>query len=220
MPSKYIPRQEQALANWSRNFSALLSADPVAYGVSPAQAAQVATLVEGSGSALTRATDPGTATRPAVAEKNDKRIAMLEVVRPLAQVIKRNSTISDKAKVGLGLVLDPAVRSRLAAPATTSVLYPGQSASRRHILRFGDSANLHRRAKPAGSIGLALFVAVGPQQARGPAEAQFKALVTDQPYAVDLDSAAVSQTATYFGRWYNAAGQLGPWSSPVALTVV
>ena len=66
----------------------------------------------------------------------------------------------------------------------------------------------------------AMAIAVTEVSVNDPAVAPFRAVVTRQPYAVSFARADNQKIATYFARWQNARGLTGPWSNPIAFTIV
>ena len=74
-------------------------------------------------------------------------------------------------------------------------------------------------AKPAGAIGLQLFVHVGDTPPEDPADARFLRFISRTPHAVDFKAEQVGKTAFYYARWQTATGETGPWSPVLRMTV-
>jgi hypothetical protein len=216
----YVPERDANLADWAASFSATLVAEPWAYGISPAEAADLAGRVDAYVVALERATAEGARTRATIAAKDGARAAMLTPLRHVAQRIRLDLGVSNERKAGLGLAIaDPTLTPRVAGPVTSPVLKIVGATPGEHTLRFADSAAPARRARPEGTIGLLLFVAIGADAAGDPEEARFAMLVTRQPFAVPFEHTLRGKTATYFARWQSRRGKMGPWSAPVSFTI-
>lgn len=128
--------------------------------------------------------------------------------------------MSNADKTALGLTLVDQTKTPIAPPVSAPLLNVIGATPGVHTLRFADSNTPDRRGKPAGTIGLQLFVAVATGSVNDPAVAPFKAFVTRQPYGVVFDASSSGKLATYFARWQNAKGEAGPWSNPTTFTIV
>lgn len=128
--------------------------------------------------------------------------------------------VSNADKTALGLTLVDQTKTPIAPPVSAPLLNVIGATPGVHTLRFADSNTPDRRGKPAGTIGLQLFVAVATGSVNDPAVAPFKAFVTRQPYGVVFDASSSGKLATYFARWQNAKGEAGPWSNPTTFTIV
>jgi hypothetical protein len=81
------------------------------------------------------------------------------------------------------------------------------------------------KAKPFGSIGVAIFRTVGTVAATDPAQAAFVGIVTKSPFRQTFDSTDQGKIVTYFARFATRSGpggvsQFGPWSDRLTLTVM
>src|SRR4051794_456331 len=103
MPDSYIPRGQNAAMMWMKTFAAGISANPERYQLTVEDATTIQSAVDAFVLALVRVLDPQTATRGAVATKNDARDAAERVCRPFAGIIKANTNISDSDKIDIGV---------------------------------------------------------------------------------------------------------------------
>jgi hypothetical protein len=216
----YIPSRDAELGQWAANFSTLMSASPGMYGLLAGDAATIATYVGAFTSALAVVNNPATKTRATVAGKDGARAAMLDIVRGYAMQVRNNQGVSNADKLALGLTLPDRTPTVVPAPVTVPLLNVLAATPGEHTLRYSDAAAPDRRGKPAGSVALQLFAAVGVSNVQDPAEARFYAVVTRQPYAVRYPRSENGRVATYFARWQNRKGDVGPWSNPISFTVV
>jgi hypothetical protein len=155
-----------------------------------------------------------------VAAKDSARAAMIATLRPVISQIQRNRGVSQSAKLALGLTPHKNGRSRVPSPFSNPILAVIGATPGEHTLRYADANTPASRAKPAGTIGLQLFLKVAPRPAGSPVGAKLYATATRQPIAVKFKHADNGKTATYFGRWIARSGAVGPWSSPVSAVIV
>jgi hypothetical protein len=219
----YLPSTENGLRDWALAFSGLITANPSTYGLMASDATAIANVANAFDAALTRATDRNTKTQGAVAAKDSAKAAMVAVLRHYAQVIKMNDGITNEEKTDLGLTIDDPQPSPVPAPTTQPICSIVGATPMQHTLRFADAATPTKRAKPQGVMGLELHYYIGDTPPVSPDAAggttKFYGLATKQPFAVTLNPADKGKTATYYARWITRTGLVGPWSSPVSMTV-
>jgi hypothetical protein len=64
-----------------------------------------------------------------------------------------------------------------------------------------------------------VFRAVSTGPVADPEQARFLGFVTKAEFESDFSPADNGKTATYFARWTNAKGEMGPWSPPASLPI-
>ena len=214
-----IPRQQLALLGVSNNAAALLLAEPFRYGITPQQAREFQTYADDYAAKLAAAVAPDTSTRATVAVKEESRLRLLYVMRPLLQDIKMNAGVATDDKVSLGLLAGGVVRTRIAAPTTEPVLNAVVGMTRQHVLRYHDITAPTRKAKPDGVAALELWCLVGDATGPDRENARHIGLVTRQYYVVSFAGADVGKIAHYWARWVTRRGLMGPWSQRCSLMV-
>jgi hypothetical protein len=217
MPSTYVPRRDVDLRDWAAAFATHASAEPVRFGVTVGEAALIQGLVDAFVATLTAALERRTRTAGAVVAKDGARAAMVAALRYLAQRVRFDERVSEADKRVLGLAPAKTSRTRVARPATAPCVSVTVTAPNRHTVRFVDSATPTRGAKPAGVVGMQLFVAVAdgqPGTVPTPSirEATYQAFVTRQLQSVDYPMDVRGRVAHYYARWQNTRGEVGPWS--------
>lgn len=231
----YIPARDSTLDTWSDNFQTLIAASPTTYGVQPSDATAItnafnlwhaAYLLGGSAGSPPVPLNPSTFTRVTVAAKNSEKVAMTGLLRSYAAQIRLNPGVSNADKTALGLNLPNNSPSPIGAPTTFPLLNLISAGPGTHELRYADSTTPSLRKKPAGVIGMQLFRGVGTNPISDVTLTAFLDQLTVQPYQSVFDVADKGKVATYFARWINrgrsaggASALVGPWSSPVSLTV-
>lgn len=102
-----------------------------------------------------------------------------------------------------------------------------------HFLRLLDGAASTRKGKPGGVASALVFRAVADGPVSHPGEASFFAVATrvrlESRFGADDNGGGIGageggegvrgKTATYFARWVNHKGELGPWSSATSAPI-
>src|SRR5262249_41661958 len=101
-------------------------------------------------------------------------------------------------------------------PSTMPVLEISKIGTGYQDIQARDESSGTRRARPAGSVGLLLYRAVGTDAVTDPNQAAFLGFTGRPSLQSTFVGADRGKTATYFARWTNARGEVGPWSQPVS----
>lgn len=219
MTTPYIPPKDADFLAWLDNFDDLTAVNFAAYGLTAPQAASITTQRTNYDAAFAAATNPATRTPVTVATKDTMKATALATVRPLAQIIRNNPAVSDADKVALGLTVPDVSPTPVPAPTTFPLLDLLRATPGQHWLQYRDSDTPTSKAKPFGAKGMELWQSIGTTPAVDPASSLYLGTVTKSPLSVNQNPADVGKVATYFGRWITQRGLVGPWSSPVSLTV-
>jgi hypothetical protein len=225
MGTWYIPQREGDFDAWAGNFAARIGADPAAYGLTAPDALALSLAYDLWRGAYLAAKSPGTRTAPAVAAKNTAKRALLAVVKRLAAAVRADPAVGPGLRAGLGLRVNPSpdpVLSPIPAPAEApglAVVGIARGAHTVRVFREEQAGGGGGGARPRGATGLLVFRAVAEDIERDPSRAAFLALVTRATFASAFSPADRGKLATYFARWTNAKGKLGPWSLPAVAPV-
>jgi len=219
MGKTFLPSRDSELDNWLNNFSTLIAAAPATYGLSSGDGTALTTAFANWHAAFLAAVNPTTRTKGNVATKNQQRAIVLALVRGYAATIRINLAVSDALKIGLGLHVRDTVPSPVPAPATYPVLAISGMGRGLQDLRAADQNSLSKRARPMGTTGLLLFRAIGETPATEPAQAAFLGFVTRAAFQATFDAADHGKVATYFARWTNSKGEVGPWGPPASMPI-
>jgi hypothetical protein len=219
MGTHFIPTREAELNPWLGNFCGKIAAGPATYDLTVSDGMTLTHAYDAWHAAYTAAIDPGTRTRPTVNEKNRQRRAIIALVRGYASTIRVNPNVSNELKLNLGLHVRAAAATAISTPATYPMLSVTELRRGTQDLRIIDSSAPTRRAKPAGTVGLLIFRHIGDGPARTPQQAQFLAFATRTEFTAEFAHADNGKTATYFARWTNFRGEMGPWSTAVSMPI-
>jgi len=217
MATDYIPSRDADFDPFAIQFKTLIVASPTSYGLVAADGAAIADAVDDWHVAYLANLAP-TRNHGTVVAKNNARANCKSVIRGYAAQIRANRAVSDALKVGLGLrIPDPPTP----IPAPTS--YPLLTIDSFNLgtlkLSAADQFTPDKKAKPAGTAGLLLFSIVAEESATAPTDADFNAFLTKTRFQNTFSQADSGKMVTYFGRWTNGKGELGPWSPPVSIRI-
>ncbi len=213
------PTPDGPLDGWCNNFKTLIAASPTTYGLVTADGTALTTAYNNWHTAYLAAINPTTRTKATVAAKNVQKTNILSVVRGYAATIRANRAVSDELKVGLGLNVRDTSPTPVPPPSTypmLSILEPMRGVQ---DLKARDSASPDRRSKPAGTAGMLLFRTIGAAPVTNPADAPFLSFVGKTDLVFNYDMADDGKFATYFARWTNSKGEMGPWSPAASMKI-
>lgn len=224
MPSTFLPRQESKLDRWLENFSTQISAAPAQFGLSLSDAESIAVAVAEWHAAYVTAREPSTRTISAVCEKNTQKKIVLPLVRCYAAIIRANPNVDGAQDIALGLHprRPPGQRgSIINAPQEKPTLALTKLSVGSHTIRISRHGLTGRSCRPRGAAGLLLFRAIADEPTMSTEEARFVAFVTRAEYRAEfpLGEGLRGKTATYFARWTNFKGELGPWSTATSMQI-
>ena len=214
--NSWIPLTDPALDTFANNFKTLIAASPTTYGLVSADATAITNAFNSWHTAYLAATTGTTRTHATVEAKNIQKTNLLTVIRNYAATIRVNRAVPNDAKVGLGLRIPDTTPTPVPPPATMPVLEISKIATGYQEVLARDASSGHSRARPAGSAGLLLYRAIGETAINDPAQATFLTFIGKPAVQSTFAGADRGKTATYFARWTNAKGEVGPWSQPVS----
>jgi hypothetical protein len=219
MSGSYLPTRDEALDPWLLNFQTLIAASPTSYGLVTSDATAITAAYTSWHSAYLAATNPTTRTHATVSTKNTQKSNVIGVVRGYAATIRPNRAVSDALKIGLGLHVRDTSPTPVPPPSTVPVLAITQMRQGLQEVRVTDELTPNSRARAAGSAGMLLFRVVGAAPVNDPAQAQFLAFTGKTDFTCTYASSDNGKTATYFARWTNAKGEMGPWSQAMPVSI-
>ncbi len=220
MPNRFLPTRDGELTVWLDSFQGKIAADPAKYGLTGPESAAVTAACAAWSAAYLAANQPLTRTSVAVATKKAQKRATLAVVRPIAGRIRAATGIADTLKRALGLhIRDPLV-TRIRPPHSYPFLAVAGWGPALQRLRAKDDDRFPPAALArCGVVALHVYRALGDAPLTDPSTCPLLAVVTRSTITSSFESKDDGKVATYFARWTNAKGQMGPWSSPVSMRV-
>jgi len=219
MAVNWIPNKESEFDPFANNFQTKIAADPTDYTLTSSEATAITNAYNTWHAAYVAATTTSTRTAETIATKNIQKANMKAVLQSYGALIRPNTAVSDALKIGLGLRIRDVDPTPIPPPSTYPVLSVQGGGPLEQELRATDVTTPTRRARPAGTSGLLVFRAVAEAPIEDPGQADFLAVVGKTRLTTSFASGDNKKVATYFARWTNARGELGPWSAPVSKVI-
>lgn len=215
----YIPQTDWGFKSWLQNFSTLITADPGRYGLTSADASIISNQNTQYAAAFDTVQTVLGKNASTVGQKDAIKASAKGTCRVYAMIIKANQGVTNEDKLALGIHVNDPTKTPIPQPDSSPLLNIVAAFSGEHVIRYADENTPDRKAKPAGAthvqINRHIAVSVNPD----PTGSDLVGLFSRQPVNVTCMPADVGRTATYFGRWVNAKGQMGPWGLPAAMTI-
>ena len=209
-----FPKRDAELLTFLVNFKDLIGAAPTDYGITTAQAAELASAVLGYQGELL-ACDPAVRNQTAVMSKNAAKRSVMAMAYDLAMAIAAQPAISPPAKLALGIKAR-ATRSRIGPPTVRPGITIASVAGRTVTVRIHDSASSNARGRVRGAVGAQVYTYVGASYPSDPTLWQFGGLATRAAYDVTFADTVAGGTQVWLcAAWVNHRGDAGPSSVPV-----
>jgi hypothetical protein len=215
----WIPSTDGDLATFAANFSAVLTADPTAYGLTAGDASTFAALNSTYQSAYTTATNPSTRTPDAIAAKDAAKNALKPEMRRLGNLIQANIAVSDADKIAIGLTVRDTVPTPISAPSSFPLISVLSATPYNINLKINDSDTPTTNAKPAAAIACELYAQASATPLTDPEAISYSGLETRHLANLQFDAGDVGKTAYIVGRWVTRTGLRGPWSDIASMTI-
>lgn len=216
MPKNFLPSKDADLLVWANNFSAKITATPVAYGLLAGQATAFAAILSSYSSALATSSNPVTRTRGTVAAKDAARTPMTASARNLARIINAFPTITNQQRIDLGLNPRTGQFTPINPPTETPVLEVVAAIGRLLKVKL-HSINSDRRAKPDGVSGASIFSFVGAAAPADIALWRFEGSTTRTVVDVEFAPTVAAGSQVWLTAfWYSPRAQSGPACTPIS----
>lgn len=219
MAGSWIPESDGPLDTFVNNFQTLIAAAPTSYGLVTSDATAITAAYTSWHAAFLAATNPTTRTHATITTKNLQKANVMGVIRGYGATIRANRAISDALKIGLGIHVRDTSPTPIPPPSTYPLLTIDSFNLGTLSLHAADQNTPDKKARPAGTSGLLLFSVIATTPATDPTGLSFDAFLTKPKFQNTFDPSDSGKTVTYFARWTNGKGELGPWSPPVNIRI-
>lgn len=217
--ASYIPSKEADLINWGLNYTTLISATPLAYGLTAGDAASLASNFAEFQTAYNLAINPSTRTIATVAAKDEQKAGFLSLARSYAAIIRANQSVTNEQLAALGLTVRDSTPTVVPVPTSVPVINVPLAGPSQQYMTIADQYTPTSKAKPQGVAGMLLFRKTAATPQTNFVGAQAVGLFTKADQLLDTSGLTAGEVATYWGRWYNRKGQLGPLSAPASAVI-
>ena len=215
--------KDSVLSAQAQNFSTVLAASPATYNEVAATATAVTSAVAAYVDALgilTEARANGVRSAQMTADKNSARLAMLNVIRPVYASVAASTSISDSAKIALGVH----IRDTHNNPGPLIDFAPLMSVVKVNgtivTVRMADPNEPTSNRRPPFVYGMALFSFVGAECPTDPAAFKFEGNTGRTEVSVTFPaSVGVGETVWFTSMFFNNRKQSGPGCTPISATL-
>jgi hypothetical protein len=223
MSKKFIPNGDHDFAFMAERFATTIATDPAQFGISPDDAANLTAVVGQFRSALD-ATRASTRTPVQTAAKETARQVAEKAVRRIARLVRADDSLDAATKVALGM------SPQRAEPRTTTVPNEPPSVEFVRAIHEAGATPVHelnfsaidgRKTRPDGATRLELFVdLIMPDEpipafpgANHGTRPWYLRSYNKSPLRLQPPMPRVPMRVVYWGRWADAAGNVGPFSA-------
>lgn len=220
--SNYIPRADAAFDTWQNGFAGPASDFLINNIISEELAIKLLTAQILWRTTYAQHVQTRAAAEAATRQKDDARAAYEAAAREAARAIQGYPGATDADRAAMGLPVRSTGRAPTPTPTSAPIARVEVGDRLRHTIRFADESTPTRRAKPRGTIGAEVRLALvpaGEPAPTNPESLQFLTVSTNGATTAKFDSRDGGKTAVYMLRWVSAGGVTGPWSEAVSATV-
>lgn len=218
--TNYIPARDGDFATWVDNFSAYITPNFAALGVSSGDAATLATMTSTFDDAYSAAIAGSTRGPMTVSSKDTARANVQNFARQLAININNNPSITNDQKTALGITVRKTTKTPVPTPTTSPILTFIAATPLQHTLRYADQLTPASRALPFGAICCEINVFVSLTPPTPDSLATFVLSMTKNPVPIDFTNGMQGKTAYYIAYWRTRTGLYGPVSAQLSAVVI
>ncbi len=222
MPEQRIPRADGDFASYANHYYEAVKKWWDAQGLDPTDLKPLETaLAEWNKDYPTHVS----AQNAAEAARQNKDAAKRELerqIRPVSAFVQSYPKTTDADRAAIGITVKDTSATPTPAPTSRPLLLIDAASRLTHRLRLVDESTPTRAARPRGTFGAEVYVAlVAPRQAPPADFASYKFVrtVTRGGAEVSFPSEQGGQTAAYLVRWVSATGEPGPWGETTVATI-
>jgi hypothetical protein len=216
----YIPTQQAKFDAFLLNFSTLITANPMLYGLVSGDAVIIANDYASWHAAYLLITSPTTKSAANVQAKNTALAMILPTIRTYAQQVSNNPGVLSTNKTALGLNPKTSLPSPVTAPASNPVLTIQSQSLGAAILRYRDSAaSVSVKSKPYGVTQARVY---GMTSATPITDASLLPLIatpTKSPFVLNLVGYTKGTVLYLSAAWATRKGLLSPNAPIISLVV-
>jgi hypothetical protein len=221
MPGDYLPGSDAAFLAFTDSMRRIISVDPAAFGISPADAESFATSQIDYATTLRAATDPATRGKYTVQLKDTAKKELVGITRRLARLINNTMSVSDAQRTELGLTVRKTTRTPSAIPATAPKIDVLRVDGHDVTIALRDVLRPTSKARPIGVVAATVFTHVGETPPDDVQQWRFEGGVSSvSRVRYTFDQAIEPGTRVWFAAmWVNPRSQSGPVSEPVSTVI-
>lgn len=214
----FPPTKDADLLTWSANFDALITADPVQYGLDLAQAGAYATLHAAYAAAHATATNPNTNSKANINAKNQAKQQLLYGpggAWQLVNIVQAFPGTTNDMRGQLGLRIPDLEPTPVPPPGTAPDLSILATMARVIKVRLRNQEAPDSRGKPRGVHGATVLYHVGEDAPADPSQWIFSINTSKTLFDVDIPATVAAGSKVWLTAfWFNARMQSSPAAVP------
>lgn len=217
MRKDFFPDRESEMMSWVKGFAQKILIDPELYSLTIQQAEDFDAARDAFTQAFLLAKNPGTRTRPVIAQKREKRKILEAEARKLSRIIQGSPTVTDAQKIALGLSVRTNHGAPRAAPEMPPLLNIVEVLTRGLRVRLRDAESPDNHGRPRTAAGAMIYTHVGETPSSDINKWSMHSVTTKRTADINLSS-DVPPGARYWvtAVWFSPRGARSPMSTPVS----
>lgn len=222
MPEQRIPRADGNFAAYANHYYAAVENFYNVQGLDPALLTDLKRALDDWNAAYPKHISARNAAEAARQSKDQAKRALEGQIRPVTAFVQGYPKTTDADRATIGITIRDVGGAPAPAPASRPLLLVESGSRLTHRLRLVDESTPTRAARPPGTLGAEVYVALVPPRAAAPADFnqyKFVRTVTGGSAEITFPMEQGGQSAAYLVRWVSAIGEPGPWSETVTATV-
>lgn len=206
---------DSELIDVANQVAGALTADPPAYGTTPAQITALGTLISTFETDVTEQVAAVAASKAATLTKEGSRAPLVAALRGHRDTAKANgATLAQMAATGL-----PSGGETAPPSATVPSGSVNTSQRLRHTISWTEASTPNNKRHPRGAMGAEIFVKIDGPPPTDQSQCTFLTVDSASPYVAEYDGGDAGKMAHYMMRWRMRDGSAGAWGETVSATI-
>ncbi|HEX8875479.1 MAG TPA: hypothetical protein VF777_01935 [Phycisphaerales bacterium] len=222
MPEQRIPRADGDFAAYANHYYAAVEKFWSVQGLDESDLKPLKEALSAWNAAYPKHVAAQNAAEAARQSKDAAKRELERQIRPVSAFVQSYPKTTDADRATIGLTVKDTSAAPTPAPTSRPLLLIDAGSRLTHRLRLVDESTPTRSARPRGTLGAEVYVAlVAPRQTPPANLASYKFVrtVTRGGAEVSFPSEQGGLSAAYLVRWVSATGEPGPWGETVTATV-
>lgn len=199
----------------ANQFLGVMTADPAAYGATPAHIGSLTSLISTFEGDLAAHVAAQAAAKAATSAKEGSRAPLIAEMRTRRDVAKATgATEAQMAATAL-----PFGGGKVPANATVPKGSVDTRERLRHTISWTEATTPDNKRRPRGAMGAEIFVKIDGPPPGDARECTFLTVDSATPYLAEYDSADAGKMAHYLMRWRMRDGSVGAWADTISVTI-
>lgn len=222
MPEQRIPRADGDFSAYANHYYEAVEKFWSIYGLDESDLKMLKEALSAWNAAYPRHVAARNAAEGARQTKDAAKRALERAIRPVTAFVQGFPKTTDADRAAIGITVKDTGGTPVPRPASRPLVSIDTGSRLTHRLRITDEATPTRSARPRGSLGAEVYLALVAPHEPPPADPNaytFVRTITRARAEVTFPSAEGGKTAAYLVRWVSATGEPGPWGETVTATV-